>query len=87
MTSDELSAMEAKIAGELARRPECFVTHPSEVRILQQMNADELNEFANRNDWRVVRRLGGRQLQFYNDTNERMLNEDERTPVGGQPVL
>ena len=82
MTSDDLSAMESKIAGELSRRPECFITHLAEVRILQQMDAGELKEFAHRNGWRAVRRLGGRQLQFYNDTNERMLNEDARTPAG-----
>ena len=84
MTSDDLSAMESKIAGELSRRPECFITHPSEVRLLQQLSVNELTQFANRNGWRVVRRLGGRQLQFYNDTNERMLNEEDRTPAGSQ---
>lgn len=84
MTSDDLSAMESKIAGELSRRPECFIVHPSEVRILQWMDEGELRQFANRNGWRVVRRLGGRQYQFYNDTNERMLNEEGRTPVGSQ---
>ena len=84
MTSDDLSAMESKIAGELSRRPECFITHPTEVRILQRLDGAELTQFGNRNGWRVVRRLGGRQLQFYNDTNERMLNEEDRTPVGSQ---
>ena len=84
MTSDDLSAMETKIAAELSRRPECFITHPSEVRILQQLSEADLTQFANRHGWRVVRRLGGRQLQFYNDTNERMLNEEGRTPVGSQ---
>ena len=84
MTSDDLSAMQSKIAGELSRRPECFIAHPSEVRILQLMDEGELKQFANRNSWRVVRRLGGRQYQFYNDTNERMLNEEGRTPVGSQ---
>ena len=84
MTSDDLAAMERKIADDLARRPECFITHPSEVRILQQIETGELQDFAHRNGWRVVRRLGGRQYQFYNDTNERMLNEEDRTPVGSQ---
>lgn len=84
MTFDDVSAMESKIAAELSRRPECFITHPSEVRILQQMDEGELKQFAHRNGWRVVRRLGGRQLQFYNDTNERMLNEEAGTPVGSQ---
>ena len=84
MTSDDITAMESKIAGELSRRPECFITHPTEVRIMQQLDVSELEEFAHRNGWRVVRRLGGRQLQFYNDTNERMLNEEGSTPVGSQ---
>ena len=84
MISDQLSALEAKISGELSRRPECFITHPAEVRVLQQLEVDELQEFAHRHGWRVVRRLGGRQLQFYNDTNERMLNEEDRTPAGDQ---
>jgi hypothetical protein len=84
MTSDDLAALERKIAGDLSRRPECFITHPSEVRLLQPMEKSELRQLANRNGWRVVRRLGGRQFQFYNDTNERMLNEEGRTPVGSQ---
>ena len=84
MTSDDLSALERKIASDLSRRPECFITHPSEVRLLQHMEIGELRQLANRNGWRVVRRLGGRQFQFYNDTNERMLNEEGRTPVGSQ---
>jgi hypothetical protein len=84
MTSDDLPALERKIADDLSRRPECFITHPSEVRLLQHMEVGELRQFANRNGWRVVRRLGGRQFQFYNDTNERMLNEEGRTPVGSQ---
>ncbi len=84
MTSDDLPALERKIADDLSRRPECFITHPSEVRILQHMELDELQQLANRNGWRVVRRLGGRQFQFYNDTNERLLNEEDRTPVGSQ---
>ena len=84
MSSDDLGALERKIAGDLSRRPECFITHPSEVRLLQKMDAGELTRLANRNGWRVVRRLGGRQFQFYNDTNERMLNEEDRTPVGSQ---
>ena len=85
MTSDDdLSAMESKISGELSRRPECFIAHPAEVRILQRMEMADLTQFANRNGWRVVRRLGGRQYQFYNDTNERMLNEEGSTPVGSQ---
>ncbi len=83
MTSDPLSAMQGKIASELSRRPECFITHPTEVRILQRFDAGQLTDFANQNGWRVVRRLGGRQWQFYNDTTERLLNETGTTPAAG----
>lgn len=75
MISDQLPAMEAKISAELSRRPECFITHPTEVGILRTLSAAELEEFAHTHGWRVVRRLGGRQIQFYNDTNERLINE------------
>jgi hypothetical protein len=86
MISDALSGVEAKIADELRKRPECFITHPAELGPLQQLDHAELKKFADDHGWRVVRRLGGRQLQFYNDTNERLLNESGRTPVGGQPA-
>lgn len=82
--SDELSGVEAKIARELSKRPECFITHPAEMRVLRQLESAELAKFANDRGWRVVRRLGGRQLQFYSDTNERLLNETGRTPVDGE---
>ena len=85
MNSDDIFAIERKIADDLARRPECFITHPSEVRILQHMERGDLKDFAHRNGWSVVRRLGGRQFQFYNDTTERMLNDEGRTPAGSQP--
>ncbi|MFL6541097.1 MAG: hypothetical protein ACJ8HU_10050 [Chthoniobacterales bacterium] len=75
MISEELSAVRTKIAGELGRRPECFVTHPSELAILQKMTREELDQFAHENGWRMVERLGGRQYQFYNDTYERLRNE------------
>lgn len=75
MTSDDLSAVSAKISSELQKRPECFITHPSELRVLQLLEAEELQRFAHARGWRVVRRLGGRQLQFYNDTNARLAGE------------
>jgi hypothetical protein len=77
MISSGLSAVATKIASELSRRPECFITHPTEVGILQELKADELEDFAHSHGWRVVPRLGGRQIQFYNDTNERLANEDD----------
>jgi len=75
MISDELCVLQGKIARELSNLPECFITHPAEIAILQKMSQAELEDFAHRNGWRVVRRLGGEQVQFYNDTTERLLNE------------
>jgi hypothetical protein len=37
------------------------------------MSPDELEEFALDNGWRVVSRLGGRQIEFYNDASAREL--------------
>lgn len=71
MTSDDLPALETKISAELARRPECFITQPRELRIVQRMSASELRKFALDHGWRVIRRVGGRQFQFYNDTYAR----------------
>lgn len=75
MISDEISAMRTKIAGELSRRPECFITHPSELAILQKMTREELERFAHENGWRMVERLGGRQYQFYSDTYVRLTSD------------
>lgn len=76
MISDDLLAMQAKIAAELSKRPECFVTHPREVGVLRMQSETELQDFAHRNGWSTVRRLGGRQFQFYNDAFERLRNEE-----------
>ena len=76
MISDQLSAMRAKIAGVLARRPECFITHASELAVLQRMTREEIDAFAQENGWRLVCRLGGKQYQFYNDTYARLTNAD-----------
>ena len=81
MTSDHLSAIETKIAAELRRRPECFITRPTETRALGALSLEELQRFANERGWRVVRRLGGRQFQFYNDTNERLIHQEGERPV------
>jgi hypothetical protein len=62
-----LNAVQSKIAGVLAVKPQCFITHPSELFSLKTMEPDELREFAKRNGWRSVRRVGGRQIEFYND--------------------
>ena len=64
---DQLPAVIAKIAQMLAIKPEYFVTHPSELRVVRALSAEELREVARNHGWRVVRRVGGRQIEFYND--------------------
>ena len=81
MTFDDLSAVETKITAQLRQRPECFITHPTETRLLGALQVDDLKRFANERGWRVVRRLGGRQFQFYNDTNERLIHQEGERPV------
>ena len=83
MISDELPAVRGKIQRTLQQKPECFITHPSELAVLQKMTREELERFAHENGWRLVCRLGGRQYQFYNDTFERLLNEDVDFTGGG----
>ena len=70
-----LIAVENKIARVLSTRPECFITHPTELAALKSMSLDELEEFALGNGWGVVSRLGGRQVEFYNDAGARLANE------------
>ena len=68
-TNPQLPAVTAKIARMLATRPEYFVTHPAELKIVQSLSGAELNDLARENEWRVVRRVGGRQIEFYNDAS------------------
>ncbi|MDQ6625485.1 MAG: hypothetical protein M3Y69_04995 [Verrucomicrobiota bacterium] len=75
MISDDLTAMQVKISSELGRRPECFVTHPAEMKAFRGMSAGDLADFAHRNGWRVVRKVGGRQLQFYHDAFEQPVDD------------
>jgi hypothetical protein len=70
-----LIAVENKIARVLSTRPECFITHPTELAALKSMSPDELEGFALGNGWRIVSRLGGRQVEFYNDAGARLANE------------
>jgi hypothetical protein len=67
---EELPGVAAKIARVLARQSEYVVTQPAELRILREMSDRELREFARSHGWRVIRRLGGRQIEFYNDASE-----------------
>jgi hypothetical protein len=70
---EHLPALAAKIAGALSIRPEYLVTQPAELRILRGTSEAELEDFAASHGWRVVRRLGGRQIEFYNDASQRSL--------------
>lgn len=76
MISPGLAAMEKKIAAVLSTRPECFVTHPSELSVLKTLPAADLEKFALDRGWRVVSRLGGRQIEFYNDASAAIAREN-----------
>ena len=52
---------------------EYLVTQPAELRVLRDMSEDEVREFAKSHGWRIIRRLGGRQIEFYNDASVRGL--------------
>ena len=68
----QLPGITTKIAATLAMKPEIFVTHPAELRVLRTMTDHELREFAAEHGWRVVVRIGGRQIEFYNDASKRV---------------
>jgi hypothetical protein len=65
----DLPALTEKIAKVLSRVAQYVVTQPAELRVLRQMSDVEVSEFANSHGWRVIRRLGGRQIEFYNDAS------------------
>ena len=66
---DGLDGLTKKIAARLAIKPEIFIIHPAELRILRSISDQDLRALAAENGWRVVRRLGGRQIEFYNDAS------------------
>lgn len=68
---DGLAGLTNKIAARLAVKPEIFIIHPAELRILRSVSDKDLRAFAVENGWRLVRRLGGRQIEFYNDASVR----------------
>jgi len=70
---EHLPALTSKIAAALSNKPEYFVTQPAELRILQGMSDADIRNFAASYGWRVVKRLGGRQIEFYNDASARTL--------------
>jgi hypothetical protein len=69
----DLPALAAKTAKVLSRGSEYVVTQPAELRVLREMSEAEVSEFAKSHGWRVIRRLGGRQIEFYNDASQRGL--------------
>jgi hypothetical protein len=66
-----LEGLTSKIATRLAAKSEVFIEHPAELRILRSMSDQDLRAFAAQHGWRVVRRVGGRQIEFYNDAGAR----------------
>jgi hypothetical protein len=62
----DLPGLTAKIASALAVRPEVFITHPAELRIVRSMTDQQLHRFAVEHGWRVVSRVGGHLIEFYN---------------------
>jgi hypothetical protein len=70
---EHLPALGTKIAKMLSIKPEYLVTQAAELRILREMSDAEVREFAKGHGWRVIRRLGGRQIEFYNDASRRPL--------------
>ena len=77
--TEGLTAVTAKISAALAVRPQVFITHPVELRILKTMGDGELEEYAAEHGWRIVRRIGSRQIEFYNDVTVRPPDERLRT--------
>jgi hypothetical protein len=69
---DHLPALATKIAAVLSDKSEYFVTQPAELRILREMSDADIRNFAASHGWRVVKRLGGRQIEFYNDASLRV---------------
>jgi hypothetical protein len=63
----QLPAVIAKIERMLAVKPEYFVTHPSELAVVRALSSEDLRDMARQHGWRVVRRVGGSQIEFYND--------------------
>jgi hypothetical protein len=66
-----LDGLTGKIAARLAVKSEVFIIHPAELRILRSMSDQDLRAFAAENGWRIIRRVGGRQIEFYNDASVR----------------
>ena len=72
MEQAQLAGLAGKIERMLAVKPEYFVTQPAELKVLRGLSEPELDEFARQHGWRTVRRVGGRQIEFYNDASARL---------------
>ena len=70
---EHLPALAVTIAKMLSIKPEYLLTQPAELRILREMSETDVREFAKSHGWRVIRRLGGRQIEFYNDASQSSL--------------
>lgn len=70
---DYLPALAVKTATVLSIKSEYVVTQPAELRILREMSEIDIRDFAKNHGWGVIRRLGGRQIEFYNDASQRVL--------------
>ena len=68
---NDLPALAAKIGKRLSVSSEYVVTQPAELRVLRDLPEQELREFAKSHGWRIIHRLGGRQIEFYNDASVR----------------
>jgi hypothetical protein len=66
---EHLPALAVKVAKMLSIKSEYVVTQPAELRILGEMSEADVREFAKSHGWRVIRRLGGRQIEFYSDAS------------------
>jgi hypothetical protein len=69
--NNDLPGLAEKIAARLALKSEVYIIHPAELRVLRSIPDEELRSFAAKKGWGVVRRLGGRQVEFYNDAGAR----------------
>lgn len=65
----DVLALAGKIERVLAGKPEYFLTHPSELRVVRALSPEELSDFALERGWRIVKRVGGRQIEFYKDAS------------------
>ena len=72
MSTEGLAALTTKISATLADKPQVFIIHPAELRVLREMSDTQLRDFAAEHGWRIIRRLGGKQIEFYNDASTRM---------------